>query len=89
MWNQITVGRLSYVSCQPAMIPSSRSMLGRDKRLPLDTWNTSGLQEFFLLINFLRLIHPEIILKEFTLAKHREQGSFPEAAGTGTFIHKR
>ena len=38
-------GRLSYVSSQPAMIPSFRSMLSRDKRLPLDTWNTSGLQE--------------------------------------------
>ena len=38
-------GRLSYVSSQFAMIPSSRSMLSRDKRLPLDTWNQSGLQE--------------------------------------------
>ena len=38
-------GRLSYVSSQPAMIPSSPSMLSRDKRLPLDTWNTSGLEE--------------------------------------------
>ena len=38
-------GRLSHVSSQPSMIPSSRSMLIRDKRLPLDTWNTSGLQE--------------------------------------------
>ena len=38
-------GRLSYVSKQPAIMPSSRSMLSRDKRLPLDTWNTSGLQE--------------------------------------------
>ena len=38
-------GRLSYDSSQPAMIPSSRSMLGRDKRMPLDTWNTSGLQK--------------------------------------------
>ena len=37
--------RLSYVSSQPAMIPSSGSMLSRDKRLPLDTWNTYGLQE--------------------------------------------
>ena len=27
------------------MIPSSRSLLSRDKRLPLDTWKTSGLQE--------------------------------------------
>ena len=27
------------------MIPSGRSMLSRDKRLPLDTWNTSGSQE--------------------------------------------
>ena len=38
-------GRLSHVSSQPAMIPSSLSMLSRDKRLPLDTWNQSGLQE--------------------------------------------
>ena len=38
-------GRLSYVSGKFAMIPSSRSMLSRDKRLPLDTWNTSGFQE--------------------------------------------
>ena len=38
-------GRLSYVPSQPAAIPRSRSMLSRDKRLPLDTWNTSGLQE--------------------------------------------
>ena len=38
-------GRLSYVPSQPAAIPSSRSMLSRDKRLPLDTQNTSGLQE--------------------------------------------
>ena len=37
--------RLSYVSSQLAMIPSSRSMLSRDKRLPLDTRNTSGLQK--------------------------------------------
>ena len=38
-------GRLSSVPSQPAAIPSSRSMLSRDKRLPLDTWNSSGLQE--------------------------------------------
>ena len=36
---------LSYVPSQPAAIPSSCSMLSRDKRVPLDTWNTSGLQE--------------------------------------------
>ena len=38
-------GRLSHVCSQPAMIPSSRSLLSRDKRLPLDTWNTLGQQE--------------------------------------------
>ena len=27
------------------MIPSSRSLLSRDKRLPLNTWNQSGVQE--------------------------------------------
>ena len=38
-------GRLSHVSSQPEMIPSSRSLLSRDKRLPFDTWNQSGVQE--------------------------------------------
>ena len=41
-------GRLSHVSSQPEMIPSSRSLLSRDKRLPLNTWNQSGVQENFL-----------------------------------------
>ena len=41
-------GRLSHVPSQPAAIPSSRSMLSRDKCLPTDTWNTSGLQKMFL-----------------------------------------
>ena len=36
---------LSHVSSQPVMIPSSRSLISRDKRLPLNTWNQSGLQE--------------------------------------------
>ena len=27
------------------MIPSSHSLLSRDKRLPLDTWDQYGLQE--------------------------------------------
>ena len=47
------------------MIPSFRSMLSRDKRLPHDTWNTSRPQEN---VTFT----PEIILKEFTLAHHKE-----------------
>ena len=38
-------GRLSHVSSQFVMIPSSRSLLSRDKRLPFDTWNALGLQE--------------------------------------------
>ena len=43
-------GRLSYFPSQPAMIPSSRSMLSRDKILPLDTWNMSGPQEHLFII---------------------------------------
>ena len=38
-------GRLSHGSSQPEMIPSSRALLSRDKRLPLDTWSQSGVQE--------------------------------------------
>ena len=67
-------GRLSYVPSQPVAIPSSRSMLSRDKRLPLDTWLTSGPQEnVFLVINFQPLIRPEIIIKKFIIADHKER----------------
>ena len=38
-------GRLSHVPSQPATLPSSSSMLRRDKRLSLGTWNASGPQE--------------------------------------------
>ena len=40
-------GRLSHVFSQLVMIPSSRTLLSRGKRLPLDTWNQSGVQETF------------------------------------------
>ena len=38
-------GRLSHVSSQPEMVPSSRALPSRDKTLPLDAWNQSGVQE--------------------------------------------
>ena len=80
-------GRLSYVSSQPVGIPSSRSMLSRDKRLPLDTCNTYGLQENFLAINLLYLFRPGIILNDFTLAQHRErQDQFHKQQGQGPFF---
>ena len=48
-------------------------------------WITGKL--FFVEINFLRLIHPEIIVKEFILARsQRERGSVPQATGTDTFF---
>ena len=80
-------GRLSYVSSQPAMIPSSRSMLSCDKRLPLDTWNTSGLQgnvfgnqcsTFYSLWD-----HPQRIQCG---APQRERESVPRATGLETLF---
>ena len=38
-------GRLSHFSSQLVRIQSSRSLLSRDKRLPLDTWNQPEIQE--------------------------------------------
>ena len=72
-------GRLSYVSSQPAMIPS------RDKRLPLDTWTTSGLQENvfgnqFSIFDSLRDHHQEIR----PCAPQRERGSVQQAPGSET-----
>ena len=76
--------RLSYVSSQPARIPCSLSTLSRDKRFPLDTWNTSGLQENVFGDQFSTFdsprdhhqgIHP--------CAPQRERGPVPQATGTG------
>ena len=69
------------------MIPSSRSMLSRDKRLPLDTWNTSGLQENvfgnqFSTFDSLR-DHPQRIQCG---APQRERGSSPQAARSETLF---
>ena len=65
-------GRLSHVSSQPSMIPRICALPSRDKRLPLDTWNQSGLQENVLGHQFSTLIHREIILKEFNLTTCKE-----------------
>ena len=78
-------GRLSHVPNQPAIIPSSRSMLSRDKRLPLDTWNQSGLQENVLgnhvsTFDSLRN-HPQRISSD-NVQRNRE--AFPEAGRTKT-----
>ena len=82
-------GRLSDVSCQLAMVPSSRSMLSFDKRLPPDTWNTSGLQDNVFGNQFSTFdsprdhhqgIHP--------YAPQKERGSVPPATGSRTFFRK-
>ena len=75
--------RLSCVSSQPTMIPSYRSRLGRDKRLRLDTWNTSGFQEN-VFGNQISTFdsprdHPQGI---HSCATPRERGSVLQAAGT-------
>ena len=77
-------GRLSHVSSQPAMIPSSRSVLSCDKRLPLDTWNQSGAQEnVFLELNFLRLVHLEIFPQRISSENvHKNREAVPEAGRT-------
>ena len=80
-------GRLSYVPSQPAMIPSSRSMLSRDKRLPFYNMEFIGITgKRFLAINFLRVIDHEIIIKESTLVHHKEnEDQFHKLQGPGLF----
>ena len=82
-------GRLSYVPSQPAAIQSPRSMLSRDKRLPFDTWNTSGLQENVFgnqssIFDSSRN-HPQGI---HSCEIPRKTGSVPQEIGTGTFFKR-
>ena len=80
-------GRLSYVPSQPAAIPSSRSMLSRDKRLPFDTWNAPGLLENVLGNQFSAFDssqnHHQGIHHSTTQG---ETGSVPQATGSGTLF---
>ena len=82
-------GRLSYVSSQPAVIPSSRSMLNRDKRLPLDTWNTSGLQDNVFGNQFSTFDSPRDHNQGIhSCAPQRERGLVPQATGSGTLFER-
>ena len=60
-------GSLSNVFSQLEMVPSSRSLLSRDKRLPLDTWNQSGVQENVFGNQFSTFDSLRDFLKEFHL----------------------
>ena len=73
------------MSSQPPMIPSSRALLSHDKRLPLDTWNQSGVQENvfgnqFSAFDSLR-DHPQRIQSDDV---QRNQEAVPEAGRTKT-----
>ena len=57
-------GKFSHVPSQPAAFPSPRSLVSRDKRLPLDTWNLSG-RETSLAIHAPCSIHHRHFTKEF------------------------
>ena len=65
--------------------PSSRSMLSRDKRLLLDTWNTFGLQENVFGNQFSTFDTPRDHRQRISpCAPQRERGSVQQAAGSGT-----
>ena len=71
-------GRLSHVSSQRAMIPSSRSMLSRDNCLPLDTWNQAGIQEnIFCKSIFSVWITQKSSSKNSTWRRAKKPGSSP------------
>ena len=80
-------GRLSHVSSQPVMIPSSRTMLSRDKRLPFDTWNASGFQENAFGDQFSTFGSPQDHHQGIHhCAPQRERGSVPQAAKSETLF---
>ena len=86
-WNRITVERLSCVPSQPAAISSYCSMLGRDKRLPIDTWSTSGLQENVFGNQFSTVDSPRNLCQRIHHSMTPcDTGSVPVHIGTGTLV---
>ena len=83
-------GRLSHVYSQPAMIPSSRSMLSRDNRLPLDTWNQSGVQETVFGNQFSTFDSPRDVPQRISSDDvQRNREAVPEARRTKTIPEGR
>ena len=80
-------GRLSQVPSQPEVIPSSRSKLSRDKRLTLDTWNTSGRQANVFGNQFSTV---DLSRKHYQRIHHSTTpgatGSIPVQLGTGILV---
>ena len=70
-------GRLSHVSSQLVMIPSCRALLSRDKRLPLDTWNQSRVQENVLGNQFSTFDSPLRFSSYFIWRRARKSSSSP------------
>ena len=80
-------GRLSYVSSQSEMFLSSRALLSRDKRLPLDTWSQSGLQENVFGKQFSTFDSPRNHSRGIqSCAPQRERGSVPQATRSVTLF---
>ena len=82
-------GRLSHVPSQPEAIPSSSSMLSRDKSVPFfDAWDSLGLQENFFGNQFSTYgspgNHSQGIHYGVAHKTPRETESVPRAIGTGT-----
>ena len=87
-WHQITVGDLSHVS-SPTCSDSKFSFHAEPRQNACRL--THGIhwdfRKTFSVINFLRLIHSEIILKDFTLAHHKEnKDQFHKQQGQGLFF---
>ena len=67
------------------MIPSSRSLLCRDNRLPLDTWNQSGSKENFVGNQFSTFDLPKNYSQKIQSDDvHRNREAAPEAEKTKT-----
>ena len=81
-------GRLSHGPSQPEVIPSSSSMLSRDRRLLFDTWTSPGLQENVFGNQFSTVgapgNHSQGIHFGVAHKTPRETESVPRAIGTGT-----
>ena len=89
MWNQITVG-----DCLPFPVSLRRfEVLDPCWAATNGCLLTYGIhrdyRKTFLVTNFLRLLHPEIIIKEFTLAHHKENKDQSISHRIGDSFRKR
>ena len=85
---QWTIEKMRYSPSQQVVVPSPRSMLSRDRSMPLDTWNLfwdTG-KRFWQSTSHVRFIADALSRNSFTQTNQSATGGIPVQRSTGRLV---